>query len=155
MMAGIHATTRQRRGHPRGFYHRLRFTAPGDALGDPIALGIGDPRGGAPFQRHLIASDFARHFELLRGPASRGPKTKNKAASRYKAYTLSEAARAQRAEAAARTSKRKAEASRANGKLGGVPVSERRCSCGRSLAITNRSGRCRACQRGEKLRNCP
>jgi hypothetical protein len=48
------------------------------------------------------------------------------------------------------TSERKAEAARCNGHLGGgsgVPLGRQRCACGRRLAITNHSGKCRQCQR--------
>jgi hypothetical protein len=45
------------------------------------------------------------------------------------------------------TSERKRASSRANALLGGMPMTRKRCACGRRLAITNRSGVCRLCQR--------
>lgn len=48
------------------------------------------------------------------------------------------------------TSERKAAAVRANGLLGGLPLTLKRCGCGRRLGITNRSGVCRLCQRQPK-----
>ena len=45
-------------------------------------------------------------------------------------------------------SERKTRAARRNAKLGGLPLSRRKCSyCTRRLGITNRSGICRQCQR--------